>query len=94
MENVLQFKPKIAEIESPAVEPEVKILEREVKSFQLDAICIKCESIMTSIPMAELLSLWAQKPGVEFYPHVCNNAECRHTVSLPIRYPTMGYRFV
>lgn len=94
MENVIQFKPKTAEAESAAVEPEVKILEREVKSFQLDAVCIKCDSIMNAISVADVMVAWRQKPGVEFYPHICSNVDCKHEVNLPMRYPTMGYRFV
>mgnify|MGYP001548563698 CR=1 FL=1 len=94
MENVIQFKPKTAEIESTSAEPEVKILEREIKSFQLDALCPKCESIMNAISVTEIMQVWREKPGKEFYPHVCTNADCKHEVNLPIRYPTMGYRFV
>ena len=91
MENVVQFKNKSGD---PVVAPPAKTLEREVKTFHVEAICPKCDTIMVQKPFAEAMALWKGRPGVEFYPHVCGNESCKHEEHYPIRYPTLVYRFV
>lgn len=87
--NVVQLTPRAKDVPpAPTVRP-VEIL-RELKSYQAERTCVKCDTgMMIPIPFNEAMATWTN--AATAFPHICNG--CGNKESYPERYPTIRYAF-